>query len=341
MKPLNVGLITAPNCQAFYGVLEDNKQPERLDSTEFSAPGAAEIVCVRAHDARTSASRHRRRRRRRRRRHCATGDRSMRLVRAQKMCACARACVCLCFVRVCVAAFPFCRYAVGHQHVGAINISLFVNDKFVCASHPTYGRTPGKAGDEQGYLVAMSACLDKSAKGGTSLTVAKGDKVRLDSWYWVGRDDPRIYPLPGGTHLNVMGYMYVCACRALPCRAVSCRVVSEGSSRRPAWPWPAIADDILSAQGHRCILSFFLSHLVCAPQFQVPRLRHRHRGHSCHQCDGARATRLHCKRPQPVVLYAAVRRRMICSLRARAAGMQSLHTPSCVRVRLTRLCVLI
>ena len=112
--------------------------------------------------------------------------------------------------------------------MGAINISLFVKDKFVCASHPQYGQTPGKAGDEQGYVVAMSPCVDKSTTG--SLQIAKGDKVRLDSWYWVGRDDPRIYPLPGGTHLNVMGYMYVCIfCAVRAVFAAACGAVSACS----------------------------------------------------------------------------------------------------------------
>ena len=87
--------------------------------------------------------------------------------------------------------------------MGSLNISLFVNDEFVCASYPRYGQTPGKAGDEQGYLVEMSTCVDKDTTG--SIHVQKGDKVRLDSWYYVGRNDTRIYPHPGGTHLNVMG----------------------------------------------------------------------------------------------------------------------------------------
>mmetsp|Transcript_22325 Transcript_22325/g.27722 ORF Transcript_22325/g.27722 Transcript_22325/m.27722 type:complete len:106 (-) Transcript_22325:114-431(-) len=41
-----------------------------------------------------------------------------------------------------------------------------------------------------------------------SFFLHKDDYVRLDSWYFVGSDDPRIAPLPGGGHLNVMGYMY-------------------------------------------------------------------------------------------------------------------------------------
>ena len=98
-------------------------------------------------------------------------------------------------------------YAVGHQHVGALNISLFVDDEFVCASYPRYGTQPGVAGDEYGFVVEISTCIDKDTTG--SLHIKKGSKIRLDSWYWVGSNDTRIYPHPGGTHLNVMGYLYV------------------------------------------------------------------------------------------------------------------------------------
>lgn len=97
--------------------------------------------------------------------------------------------------------------ALGHQHVGAINISLFVNDVFVCASYPTYGTEDDVAGNERGYLVQMSTCFEKD--GNLRLVIRKHDTVRLDSWYWASADDPRIAPIPGGTHLNVMGYMYV------------------------------------------------------------------------------------------------------------------------------------
>ena len=98
-------------------------------------------------------------------------------------------------------------YAVGHQHVGALNISLFLNGKFVCASYPTYGSEIGVAGNEKGYLTKMSKCFDMDEAGG-ALQLNRGDIVRVDSWYWVGSEDPRIEPLPAGSHLNVMGYMY-------------------------------------------------------------------------------------------------------------------------------------
>mmetsp|Transcript_23417 Transcript_23417/g.92815 ORF Transcript_23417/g.92815 Transcript_23417/m.92815 type:complete len:292 (-) Transcript_23417:337-1212(-) len=99
--------------------------------------------------------------------------------------------------------------AIGHQHIGSLNISLFVNGDFVCASLPTYGSTPGKAGDELGYLVAMSPCFEKDQDPRRpSLVLKANDTVRLDSWYWVGDEDARIAPTPGGAHLNVMGYIY-------------------------------------------------------------------------------------------------------------------------------------
>mmetsp|Transcript_4990 Transcript_4990/g.15680 ORF Transcript_4990/g.15680 Transcript_4990/m.15680 type:complete len:414 (-) Transcript_4990:732-1973(-) len=97
--------------------------------------------------------------------------------------------------------------ALGHQHVGALNISLFVNDQFVCASHPTYGTTPGRVGDELGYVVEMSTCFSKQP-GAAPLVLREGDTVRVDSWYWVGHTDSRIAPHPAGSHLNVMGYIY-------------------------------------------------------------------------------------------------------------------------------------
>lgn len=98
--------------------------------------------------------------------------------------------------------------AIGHQHVGALNVSMFLNGDFVCASYPKYGSTFGVPGDELGYLVEISYCFEKD-DADQPLIVRQGDTLRIDSWYYAGSDDPRIAPLPGGTHLNVMGYMYM------------------------------------------------------------------------------------------------------------------------------------
>lgn len=97
----------------------------------------------------------------------------------------------------------------GHQHTGSLNISLFHNDKLVCTSYPRYGTDPENTpGNEKGYLVHMSDCYNADDHDGQGYKLQAGDTLRLDSWYFVGSDDPRIAPTPGGTHLNVMGYMY-------------------------------------------------------------------------------------------------------------------------------------
>ena len=98
-------------------------------------------------------------------------------------------------------------HATGHLHTGAINVSLWHNSKFVCASYPSYGTEVDVAGNERGHLVKMTNCLDKDTDG--ALTLKKGDTVRIDAYYEVGAEDPRIAPSPAGTHLNVMAYMYV------------------------------------------------------------------------------------------------------------------------------------
>ena len=100
--------------------------------------------------------------------------------------------------------------AIGHQHVGAVNVSVSVNGRLVCASYPTYGNQKGVAGDELGYLTHMSQCIGTAADAYTEgpLQLSKGDKLRVDGYYFVGDNDERIAPYKGGTHLNVMSYLY-------------------------------------------------------------------------------------------------------------------------------------
>lgn len=97
-------------------------------------------------------------------------------------------------------------YAVGHLHTGGVNISMYLNGAHVCTSYPTYGQTEGKAGDEKGYLVAMSPCFRENDQT-PSVHIKRGDVVEIEGIYFVGRDDPRI-AYSDGTHLNVMAYMY-------------------------------------------------------------------------------------------------------------------------------------
>eukprot|EP00929_Paragymnodinium_shiwhaense_P001995 TRINITY_DN102193_c0_g1_i1.p1 TRINITY_DN102193_c0_g1~~TRINITY_DN102193_c0_g1_i1.p1 ORF type:complete len:483 (+),score=103.31 TRINITY_DN102193_c0_g1_i1:75-1523(+) len=99
-------------------------------------------------------------------------------------------------------------FSVGHLHTGGINISTFHNGERICTSHAKYGSQKGVAGDELGHLVKMTPCYDASEHGGKAYKVKRGDEIRLDAYYWVAEHDPRIAPAPGGTHLNVMAYMY-------------------------------------------------------------------------------------------------------------------------------------
>jgi len=95
-------------------------------------------------------------------------------------------------------------FATGHIHTGGINISLSVNGQHACTSVPTYGTEEGAPGNEKGYLVKMSGCVDVATG---ALPLKKNDIVRIDGRYWVGSTDDRI-GYADGTHLNVMAYMY-------------------------------------------------------------------------------------------------------------------------------------
>ena len=98
-------------------------------------------------------------------------------------------------------------YAVGHLHTGGVNISMYVNDEYVCTSYPTYGTDPSNtAGNEKGYLVKMSYCFSQNETT-PSVKVQKGDTIDIEGIYYVGSNDERLV-YSDGTHLNVMAYMY-------------------------------------------------------------------------------------------------------------------------------------
>jgi hypothetical protein len=94
--------------------------------------------------------------------------------------------------------------AQGHLHTGSLNISLFKNNEFVCASFPRYGSQVGVAGDELGHLVDVSPCLNETTG---FMNISKGETLRVDAWYYTGDDDDRLLPGEAGSHLGVMAYM--------------------------------------------------------------------------------------------------------------------------------------
>ena len=145
LEPVDIGVLAAPDCAAFYHVQRNNAEPVTVASAELSIDGVYDVVA-----------------------------------------------------------------ATGHQHVGAVNLSVSVNGRLVCASYPTYGNQKGVAGDELGYLTHISQCIGTEADAYTEgpLQLSKGDKLRVDGYYFVGDNDERIAPYKGGTHLNVMSYLY-------------------------------------------------------------------------------------------------------------------------------------
>ena len=109
-------------------------------------------------------------------------------------------------------------WAVGHQHVGGINITLSASttskssalrqqqETEVCRSVPTYG-TGGAAdaGNESGYVTAMSTCSFDDPK--TRPALEKGDTISVHSVYNVDPQDPRSFDKGG--HGGVMSLFYV------------------------------------------------------------------------------------------------------------------------------------
>eukprot|EP01013_Petalomonas_cantuscygni_P023635 TRINITY_DN4511_c0_g1_i1.p1 TRINITY_DN4511_c0_g1~~TRINITY_DN4511_c0_g1_i1.p1 ORF type:complete len:443 (+),score=84.45 TRINITY_DN4511_c0_g1_i1:104-1432(+) len=96
-------------------------------------------------------------------------------------------------------------YAVGHQHIGAYNITLSLNGKAMCVSYPQYGAHPGTVGDEWGYVVAIPPC-----NFDTPVRISVGDVLTVTSLYNVGEHDPRTWNA-GGWHDCVMSLFYLAA----------------------------------------------------------------------------------------------------------------------------------
>ena len=101
-------------------------------------------------------------------------------------------------------------FAAGHQHIGAINITLSRQrggkSTPLCTSYPTVGTKVGVAGNEKGYVTAMSHCAGADFKG---MQLEKGDDMCVESFYDVDPADKRSAPLPGGAHLGVMSLFYL------------------------------------------------------------------------------------------------------------------------------------
>jgi len=98
-------------------------------------------------------------------------------------------------------------WAYTHQHIGAINTTLFINDVPVCTSFPHAGSDPHDApGNEKGYVVGFKMCIDPTLD--KPLRVKKGDKAKIVAYVSVDPADNRFLPIPGGDHQGFMGLFY-------------------------------------------------------------------------------------------------------------------------------------
>jgi hypothetical protein len=70
----------------------------------------------------------------------------------------------------------------GHEHDGGSNVELYVNDRLICASHASYGETPGYVQknimgmEEMMHISGMRTCTDMGE-------IKKGDKVQVKAYY--------------------------------------------------------------------------------------------------------------------------------------------------------------
>lgn len=96
-----------------------------------------------------------------------------------------------------------------HQHIGAINGTMFVNGKPICTSYPIHGTDPNNTpGNELGYIVSFHTCIDNDARPGTSVRLEKDDVITVEGLYDVDVASKTTLPIPGGKHGGVMGLYF-------------------------------------------------------------------------------------------------------------------------------------
>jgi len=95
-----------------------------------------------------------------------------------------------------------------HVHGGTIGGNIVVNGEQVCEIYPHIGKDLNNtAGDEAGYLVGMSMCVDYRETG-KKLRLNKGDILTATATYDVDQGSTRYFPSPGGKHGGIMGLFF-------------------------------------------------------------------------------------------------------------------------------------
>lgn len=95
-----------------------------------------------------------------------------------------------------------------HVHAGTLGGNIHVNGEHKCDVNPKIGKDPSMTpGDEQGYLVGMTMCVDYRATG-EKLRLNRGDKITATAYYDVDKKSTRYFPSPGGKHGGIMGLFF-------------------------------------------------------------------------------------------------------------------------------------
>jgi hypothetical protein len=99
-------------------------------------------------------------------------------------------------------------WSYTHQHLGAINSTMFLNDKPYCTGFPVHGTDPtNPPGNEKGFVVKFTDCVSRDGLG-NQVRLNAGDKLRIEAWYDVDKDSVGTLPLPGGKHGGVMDLFF-------------------------------------------------------------------------------------------------------------------------------------
>jgi len=95
-----------------------------------------------------------------------------------------------------------------HAHAGVIGGNVVVNGEKKCDIFPVIGTDPNNtAGNEQGYLVGLTMCVDYRETG-EKLRLNKGDQFTATAHYDVDSKSTRYFPGPGGKHGGIMGLFF-------------------------------------------------------------------------------------------------------------------------------------
>jgi len=99
-------------------------------------------------------------------------------------------------------------WSYTHQHLGALNSTMFINGKPHCTSLPIHGTdATNPPGNEKGFVVKFTDCVDHDGLG-NSVRLNQGDKLAIEAWYDVDKDSTGSLPLPGGKHGGIMDLFF-------------------------------------------------------------------------------------------------------------------------------------